>query len=122
MITSTPPSNRRSVLARAAAALAAALVPVLAGLAILRSNRVRRTAIALIGFDHTASAPAVQLGKLWGVGLLIIGALQALGSLALGLPITDPAALLVRTLFALAAEALLLALSIRIVPNRAAAA
>jgi hypothetical protein len=76
-------------------------------------------AIALIGFDHTASAPAAQLGKLWGVGLLIIGALQALGSLTLGLSITDPAAARLRTLFALAAEALLLVLATRIAPNRA---
>jgi hypothetical protein len=111
MNTTAPPSNSRSVPVRAAAALAAALVPVLAGLALLCSNRARRRAIALIGFDHTASAPAAQLGKLWGVGLLIIGALQALGSLTLGLSITDPAAALLRTLFALAAEALLLVLA-----------
>jgi hypothetical protein len=114
MIAAAPPSNTIRVLARAAAALAAALVPVLAGLALLCSERARRRAIALVGGDHSASAPAAQLGKLWGVGLLIIGGLQALGSLALGLSITDPFALLPRTAFALAAEALLLVLTSRI--------
>ena len=53
------------------------------------------------------TAPA----EVWGVGLVIIGVLQALGSLALGLSITDPAALLLRTVFALAAGALLLVLA-----------
>jgi hypothetical protein len=121
-MTTTAPSTSRSVIARAAAALAAALVPVLAGLAVLCSGRARRMAIALIGLDHAASLAAAELGKLWGVGLLITGALQALGSLALGLAITDPAAILLRTLFALAAEAMLLVLSTRIAPNRAPAA
>jgi hypothetical protein len=121
MITTAPPRNSRSVFARAAAALAAALVPVLAGLAVLCSTRARRTAIALIGFDHTTAAPAERLGKLCGLGLLLIGALQALGSLALGLSITDPAALLLRTLFALAAEAMLLVVATRTAPNRAQA-
>jgi hypothetical protein len=121
MNTTAPPSNSRSVLVRAAAALAAALVPVLAGLALLCSNRARRRAIALIGGDHTGSAPAAQLAKLWGIGLLITGAVQAVGSLALGLPITHPAAVLLRTLFALAVEALLLVLTTRMAPNRAPA-
>lgn len=107
MITSAPPTSSRIVFARAAAALAVALVPVIAGLAVLCSNRAGRRTIALIGFDHAPPAPAAQLRKLCGVGLLTIGALQALGSLALGLSITDPTAVLLRTLFALAAEALL---------------
>ena len=118
MITTTPRTNSTRTLARAATALAAALVPVLAGLALLRSERARRKAIALIGGDHTASAPAAQIGKTWGIGLLIIGALQALGSLALGLSITEPSAVLLRTLFALAAEALLLLLATRTAANR----
>ena len=121
MITTTPRTNSTRTLARAATALAAALVPVLAGLALLCSERARRAAIALIGGDHTASAPAAQIGKLWGIGLLIIGALQALGSLALGLSITDPAAVLLRTMFALAAEALLLLLTTRIAADHAPA-
>jgi hypothetical protein len=56
-----------------------------------------------------------------GLGLLLIGALQALGSLALGLSITDPAALLLRTLFALAAEAMLLVVATRTALDRAQA-
>ena len=118
MTTTAPPANSTRTLTRAAAALVAALVPVLAGLALLCSERARRKAIALIGGDHTASAPAAHIGKTWGIGLLIIGALQALGSLALGLSITDPAAVLLRTMFALAAEALLLLLTIRTAGNR----
>ena len=117
MTTTAPRSNSTRTLTRAATALAAALVPVLAGLALLCSERARRKAIALIGGDHTASAPA-QIGKTWAIGLLIIGALQALGSLALGLSITDPAAVLLRTMFALAAEALLLLLTTRTAANR----
>jgi hypothetical protein len=120
-MTAAPPSSSSSALARAGVALAAALLPVLAGLAVLCSGRARRSAIALIGFDHTASAQKARLAKLWGVGLLIIGALQALGSVALGLSITDPAAVLLRTLFALAAEALLLVLTTRMATNRALA-
>ena len=118
MTTTAPLTNSTRTLTRAAAALAAALVPVLAGLALLCSERARRKAIALFGGDHTASAPAAQIGKTWGIGLLIIGALQALGSLALGLSITEPSAVLLRTLFALAAEALLLLLATRTAANR----
>jgi len=117
MTTTARRSNSTRTLTRAAAALAAALVPVLAGLAILCSERARRKAIALIGGDHAASAPAAQIAKTWGIGLLMIGALQALGSLALGLSITDPAAVLLRTVFALAAEALLLLLTTRTAAN-----
>ena len=118
MTTTARRSNSTRTLTRAAAALAAALVPVLAGLALLCSERARRKAIALFGRDHIASAPAAQIGKTWGIGLLMIGALQALGSLALGLSITDPAAVLLRTMFALAAEALLLLLTTRTAANR----
>ena len=121
MITTTPRTNSTRTLARAATALAAALVPVLAGLALLCSKRARRNAIALFGGDHTASAHAAQIGKTWGIGLLIIGALQALGSLALGLSITEPSAVLLRTMFALAAEALLLLLTTRIAADHAPA-
>jgi hypothetical protein len=90
---------------------------VLAGLTMLCSSRARRKATALIGGDHTASAPPAQIPRLSGTGLLIIGALQALGSLALGLAITDTTAVILRTLFALAAEALLL-LATRIHPRQ----
>ena len=90
MTTTAPLTNSTRTLTRAAAALVAALVPVLAGLALLCSERARRKAIALFGGDHIASAPAAQIGKTWGIGLLMIGALQALGSLALGLSITEP--------------------------------
>ena len=118
MTTTAPLTNSTRTLTRAAAALVAALVPVLAGLALLCSKRARRKATALIDGDHGASAPAAQVGKTWGIGLLIIGALQALGSLALGLSITEPSAVLLRTLFALAAEALLLLLATRTAANR----
>ena len=121
MTTTAPLTNSTRTLTRAAAALAAALVPVLAGLALLCSKRARRNAIALFGGDHTASAHAAQIGKTWGIGLLIIGALQALGSLALGLSITEPSAVLLRTLFALAAEAVLLVLTTRGAPHHAPA-
>jgi hypothetical protein len=117
MTTTVPRSNSTRNLARAATALGAALVPVLAGLALLCSERARRKAIALIGGDHAASAPAAQIGKIWGIGLLMIGALQALGSLALGLSIADPTAVLLRIVFALAAE-LLLILTTRPAANR----
>jgi hypothetical protein len=117
MTTTAPRSNSTRTLTRAATALAAALVPVLAGLALLCSERARRKAIALFGGDHIASAPAAQIGKTWGIGLVMIGALQALGSLALGVSITDPAAVLLRTVFALAAEALLLLLTTRTAAN-----
>ena len=121
MITTTSPTNSTRTLARAAAALVAAFIPVLAGLALLCSERARHKAKVVIGGDHTTSAHAAQTGKLGGIGLIIIGALQALGSLALGLSITDPSAVLLRTLFALAAEALLLILTTRIAPHHAQA-
>jgi hypothetical protein len=120
MTPTTRPSDHGNDLARAAAALAAALVPVLAGLTLLCSDRARQAAINLFGGKHTAPAATPQLAKLWGVGLLIIGALQALGSLALAIPITDPTGILLRTLFALAAEALLV-LATRSAPRRARA-
>ena len=77
MTTTARRTNSTRTLARAATALAAALVPVLAGLALLCSKRARRNAIALFGGDHTASAHAAQIGKTWGIGLLIIGVVGA---------------------------------------------
>jgi hypothetical protein len=43
----------------------------------------------------------------WGAALLAIGAIQGLGAVLAGLPVTNPASVAVRTLFALAALAAL---------------
>jgi hypothetical protein len=97
------------------AALAAALLPALAGLALLGSVAVRRPALAaltrrwprLAGADSRADRVASRLTIAWGLGLLAVGGLQAIGALAWGLSITDPVGLLLRTLLALGGEALL---------------
>jgi hypothetical protein len=122
-ITSTRPNKSGApaalvaagVLAALAAALAAALVPALAGLALLGSVAVRRPALAALaerwprpaGPDPRGDRVATCLTIAWGLGLLAVGAVQAIGALAWGLSITDPVGLLLRTLLALGGEALL---------------
>jgi hypothetical protein len=118
-ITSTRPTRSGATAAFVAAgvlaALAAALLPALAGLALLGSVAVRRPALAalaerwprLAGTDPRGDRVATRLTIAWGLGLLAVGGVQAIGALAWGLSITDPVALLLRTFLALGGEALL---------------
>jgi hypothetical protein len=52
------------------------------------------------------------LTVLWGIGLVIAGGLQAVGTSVAGMSITDPIGFLVRTAVGVGAEALLFFLSV----------
>jgi hypothetical protein len=106
----------------AAAAIAAAVLPVVAGIVFLVSLAARRplmTAVARrwpvprrrppgqdAAFDGRAMS---RLTAVWGITLLAAGGLQGLAEVTAGLTITDPAGFTVRTLLAVAVEAVLIA-------------
>ena len=101
----------------AAAAIAGAVLPALAGLAFLISLATRRPLIgdAARRWPWLTSYPPgglprrtqTALTALWGIGLLAAGAVQAAGAINGGLTITSPASFTTRALIALAAEAVL---------------
>jgi hypothetical protein len=122
-MTATAPSRRitpLTVLTLTAAAIAASIVPVLFGIAFIASVVARRPLMATVirRWPQLAGGPLNQespqaklaLSRLtiaWGVVMLATGILQGIGALTVGLSITDPASIAVRTLAALAMLAVL---------------
>ena len=84
-------------------ALVAALLPVVVALILLGSLVWGRP---LLG-RHGAPAVARTMTIAWGVGLIVIGLLQGASAMVLGMSITDPTDLLIRTLVSVALEGLL---------------
>lgn len=110
------PSTAITVTALAATALAAAVLPVVFGFAFLASALAHRPLMAVLarrwpwltGGPPEQDSPQTRqelsrLTTVWGAAFLAIGAIQGIGAVLAGLPVTNPASLTVRTLFALAA-------------------
>jgi len=109
-----------TVLVLAAAAVAAALLPVVAGVVFLASLAAGRPLMAVVArhwpvprrgppaqhaaFDRRAIN---RLTAVWGITLLAAGALQGLAEVTAGLTITDPAGFTVRALLAISVETVL---------------
>ena len=126
-MTTTVPPNAPShpitpltVLALAATAIAASIVPALFGIAFIASVLTRRPLMAVLtrrwprlgGGPLDQESPQIKLAlsrltTTWGVVLLAVGMLQGIGALAAGLSITNPGSLAMRTLAALAVLAVL---------------
>src|SRR5215472_1283208 len=106
----------------AAAALVSAVIPAAAGLAFLISLAARRPLVAVAArrWPWLTGRPAAQpphrtltgLTAAWGIGLLAAAAVQGAGALTGGPTFTSPASFTARALIALAAEAILAALTI----------
>jgi len=106
----------------AAAALVSAVIPAAAGLAFLISLAARRPLVAVAArrWPWLAGRPAARLPRraltgltaAWGIGLLAAAAGQGAGALTGGLALTSPASFAARALIALAAEAILAAITI----------
>jgi len=112
-----PPAAALAALA--AAALVSAVIPAAAGLAFLISLATRRPLVAVAArrwpWRPAAQPPHRALTGLtasWGIGLLAAAAVQGAGAITGGLGFTSPASFAARSLIALAAEALLTALTI----------
>jgi hypothetical protein len=115
-----PPATTLAGLA--AAALVSAVIPAAAGLALLISLAARRPLVAVAArrWPWLTGRPAVQppqrtltgLTAAWGLGLLAGAAVQGAGALTGGLTFTSPASFTARALIALAAEAILAAITI----------
>ena len=110
-----PSSKTRFSLSLLAAFLVGAVLPVLVALVLLASALLRRPLLnRLVGrWPALAAAAAVdgrrvvtRMTVVWGIGLLLIGALQGAAELV-GLSIIDPVGIVVRTLGSLALEAAL---------------
>jgi hypothetical protein len=111
-----------TVAALGAAALVSAVVPAAAGLAFLISLAARRPLVAVAArrWPWLTGRPAALLSRrtltgltaAWGTGLLAAAAVQGAGALTGGLVLTSPAGFTIRALVALAAEALLAAITI----------
>ena len=111
-----------TVAALGAAALVSAVIPAAAGLAFLISLAARRPLVAVAASrwpwltGRKAGQPPHRtltgLTAAWGAGLLAAAAVQGAGAITGGLTITSPAAFAARALIALAAEAVLAALTI----------
>jgi hypothetical protein len=105
-----------------AAALVSAVIPAAAGLAFLISLAARRPLVAVAArrWPWLTGRPAAPpphrtltgLTAAWGIGLLATAAVQGAGALTGGLTLTSPASFTARALIALAAEAILAALTI----------
>jgi hypothetical protein len=106
----------------AAAALVSAVIPAAAGLAFLISLAARRPLVAMAArrWPWLTGRPApppphrilTGLTAAWGIGLLAAAAIQGAGAITGGLALTSPAGFAARALIALAAEAILAALTI----------
>ena len=115
-----PPATTLAGLA--AAALVSAVIPAAAGLAFLISLAARRPLVAVAAgrWPWLAGRPAAQpshrtltgLTAAWGIGLLAAAAVQGAGALTGGLTFTSPAGFAARAPIALAAEAILAALTL----------
>jgi hypothetical protein len=105
----------KTAIALTGAAVAAALVPVVFGVAFLVSVLIHRPLVAVLarrwrwlaGVSLDMDSPGIQpalsrVTTVWGVVLLAVGILQGIGAMMAGLSITNPASVAVRTLFALA--------------------
>jgi hypothetical protein len=110
-----PTSKTRPSIWTFVAPLVGAVVPVLLGLVLLGSALLHRPLFArlLRRWPALARAAAVQehavvtrMTVIWGIGLLVIGGLQGAAELV-GLSLTDPTGILVRTVGSLALEAVL---------------
>jgi hypothetical protein len=111
------PVSTRSSTARMTAAvltlLGGAIAPVLLAIALLASVALHRPFLARYlepraqGADRTAGL-ARRITVIWGIGLLVIGGLQAVFSTTFNVSLLGPVDILVRTLGALALEAVLL--------------
>jgi hypothetical protein len=126
------------IAALTAAAIAGAVLPVLAALAFLISLAAQQPLIAVAAgrWSWLSQGPAgsqtgpshrtlTALTVLWGVAMLAAGAVQAAGAVTGGLSLTRPSGFAARALIALAAEAILAAITIvslrfRPVPGRQA--
>ena len=121
----TPASRNRPTVTTlaglAVAALDSAEIPAAAGLAFLISLATRRPLIAVAArrwpwLTGRAAQPSHRtltvLTAAWGIGLLAAAAVQGAGALTGGLTFTSPAGFAARALIALAAEAILAALTI----------
>jgi hypothetical protein len=119
------PRNRPSattVAGLAAAAFVSAVIPAAAGLAFLISLAARRPLVAVAArrWPWLTGRPAAQpphrtltgLSAAWAIGLLAAAAVQGAGAITGGLALTSPASFAARALIALAAEAILAALTI----------
>jgi hypothetical protein len=106
----------------AAAALVSAVIPAAAGLAFLISLAARRPLVAVAArrWPWLTGRPATPpphrtltgLTAAWGIGLLAAAAVQGAGALTGGLTFASPASFTARALIALAAEAILAAVTI----------
>ena len=122
----TPASRNRppatTLAGLAAAALVSAVIPAAAGLAFLISLAVRRPLVAVAArrWPWLTGRPAARtpyrtltvLTAAWAIGLLAAAAVQGAGAFTGGLAFTSPASFGARVLIALAAEAILAALTI----------
>jgi hypothetical protein len=122
----TPASGNRppatTLAGLAAAALVTAVIPAATGLAFLISLALRRPLVAVAArrWPWLTGRPAAQpphrtltgLTAAWGIGLLAAAAVQGAGALTGGLTFTSPASFAARVLIALAAEAILAAITI----------
>jgi hypothetical protein len=105
----------------AAAALASAVIPAAAGLAFLISLAARRPLVAVAArrWPWLTGRPAAPphrtltgLTAAWGIGLMAAAAVQGFGAITGGPALTSPGGFTTRALIALAAEAILAALTI----------
>lgn len=110
-----------TVLILAAAAIGAAVLPVVAGIVFLVSLAARRPLMAAVARRwpvtrraHAASDRRTmnRLTAVWGIALLATGALQGFAEVTARLTITDPAGFTVRTLLAVAVETVLAAVTV----------
>ena len=115
-----PPATTLAGLA--AAALVSAVIPAAAGLVFLISLAARRPLVAVAArrWPWLTGRPAARtpyraltgLTAAWAIGLLAAAAVQGAGAFTGGLAFTSPASFGARVLIALAAEAILAALTI----------
>lgn len=114
----TPPSTSVVILWLSLAAVAAAILPVVAGLAILIAVWLRPMALDrfvhgaqigrwIPGNGNLATPTVIRVARAWGIGFLLLGVIQAAGAVWFNLSITDPKGFVLRTLVALAGEVLL---------------
>jgi hypothetical protein len=114
-----------TILALTVAAIAGSLVPALVGLVFLISLAVHRPLVAAaadrwpwLSGGRAGAEPARdrrafnRLTAVWGIAMLIAGAIQGVGALRGRLTITDAAGLATRALIALAIEAALVAVTV----------
>jgi hypothetical protein len=114
----TPPSTLAVILALLLAAVAAAILPALAGLAILVTLWLRPSALDrfvrraqlgrwVAGHGARATPAALWAARAWGIGFLLLGAIQAAGAMWFDFSVTDPKGFALRTLVALVGEVFL---------------